>query len=108
MEQFGGLIDVALGTGNITCQDVVDQYDAIAALPALNVAGGSDTVIAAADQYRQAVGMFADGTRDMAQNCRDFLVSREPGTIPFQQWGVARVRVNEAVAVLNAAARMLQ
>ena len=108
MEQFGGLIDVALGAGTITCQDVVDQYDAIVALPTLNVTGGSDTVVAAHDQYRQAVGMFTNGARDMAQNCRDFLAGEEPGTIPFQQWGVARVRVNEAVAVLNTAARMLQ
>ena len=72
------------------------------------MAGGSDTVVAASDQYRQAVAMFATGARDMAQNCRDFLASAEPGTIPFQQWGVARLRVNEAVAVLNAAAGMLK
>ncbi len=52
--------------------------------------------------------MFMTGARDMTQNCRNFPASREPGTIPFQQWGVVRVRVNEAVGVLNAAAGMLK
>jgi hypothetical protein len=36
----------------------------------------------------------------MAQNCREFLADPKGGTIPRQQWALARLRVNEALDIL--------
>ena len=50
--------------------------------------------------YWSAVQIFVSGARDMAQNCRDHIANPSGGSIPFQQWGVARQNVNDALAVL--------
>jgi len=107
-EHFGGMIDVALGRGYVSCQEVVDRFDQLAASPTYDVTGQDSNVQAAYNQYRQAVATFTQGARDMAQNCRDFLANPRPGSIPFQQWGVARQRVNDAIGILNAAIPLIQ
>lgn len=108
IEQFGGMIDGAVNSGVISCQDVVDLYDKIAAYPTLNVTGSGDVVQNAHSSYRQAVSIFTNGAQGMTQNCRDFLVNPTPGTIPFQQWGAARQQVNTALEILNPAIRSLE
>jgi hypothetical protein len=108
LEGFGGMIDAALRLGAVDCEEVVTRYDLTVALPALDTTGAPGEAVAAHEQYRQALAIFSDGARDMTQNCRDFLANPESGTIPFQQWGLARMRVNEAVAVLNAALALLK
>jgi hypothetical protein len=108
LEHFGGMIDVALGAGRVSCQEVVDRYDALAASPTYDVSGSPDNVKGAHDQYRRAIGIFTQGAKDMAQNCRDYLANPKPGSIPFQQWGVARQSVNDAIGVMNAGLQMLQ
>lgn len=107
LEVFGGLIDVALNTGTIKAQEVVDLYDLTVAAPTYDVTWSSDSVQNAYNSYRTAVDIFAAGARDMAQNCRDFLAGGG-GTIPFQQWGVARQRVNDALDVLIPAIEILE
>ncbi|MBN1956289.1 MAG: hypothetical protein JW900_14750 [Anaerolineae bacterium] len=108
IERFGGLIDVAVRQGWIDCQDVVDSYDAIVAAPTYNVSGSSSTVQNAYASYQQAVYIFSSGAANMTQNCRDFLANPEGGSIPFQQWGVARQEVNNALNVLIAAINLLE
>ncbi|MGC9349790.1 MAG: hypothetical protein ACP5JG_16750 [Anaerolineae bacterium] len=108
LEHFGGMIDVALGAGRVDCQEVVDRYDRLAASPIYDVSSSPDDVRGAYDQYRRSIGIFTQGAKDMAQNCRDYLANPKPGGIPFQQWGVARQSVNDALDVLNPAIQMLQ
>jgi hypothetical protein len=108
MQDFGGLIDKALRDGVINCQTVVDTYDAIAGAQTYDVGGGSDVTQNAYNGYRAAVDIFATGARDMAQNCRDFLANPASGSIPFQQWGLARQSVNEAIDALHAAIQVLE
>jgi len=103
MLSFGGMIDQAIGQGFIDCQEVVNVYDAIAAAPTFNVAGTSQTTQFGYGAYRQAIDVFANGTWDMTQNCRDFLVNPSGGSIPFQQWGAARQAVNNATDILSPA-----
>jgi hypothetical protein len=103
MERLGGLIDGALSSGSIDCQDVVNTYDRVANAPTFNVAGSGAAVQNAYNNYRAAISTFANGARDMAQNCRDFLASGGGGSIPFQQWGLARQRINDALTILNPA-----
>ncbi|MEW5985585.1 MAG: hypothetical protein AB1791_03030 [Chloroflexota bacterium] len=100
IESFGGLIDVALREGFVDCQEVVDFYDGVAASPTFDVSGSSGLVQGAYGSYRAAIDIFTTGARDMTQNCRDFLANPSGGTIPFQQWGLARLKVNDALNVL--------
>lgn len=102
------MIDIAVRTRSVSCSEVVARYDAAVALPAVDVTGAPSEVVAANDKVGQAMAIFSDGARDMTQNCRDYLANPVPGTIPFLQWGLARMRVNDAVAALNEAARLLQ
>jgi hypothetical protein len=108
IEQFGGMIDVALRDGAVNCQEVVARFDHLAAAPTLDVSGGSGEVQAAYNQYRQSIAIFTQGAKDMTQNCRDFLADPGYGSIPVQQWGLARMRVNDALDVLNAAIPLLE
>ena len=99
---------VAIRTGTVSCQEVVDRFDSIVASPTYNVSGSNDNIQSAYNQYRQAISTFSQGAKDMAQNCRDYLADPRPGSIPFQQWGVARQRVNDAVTILNSAIPLVQ
>jgi serine protease Do len=108
LERAGGQIDQAVGSGTINCTDVVNTYDRIVRAPTFNTSGSSATVRNAYDSYRAAVGIFSNGAKDMAQNCRDFLANPAGGSIPFQQWGNARQSVNNALDRLNPAIQSLR
>jgi hypothetical protein len=109
MRNFAGLIDVALREGYISCQQVVDLYAKIVNAPTYDVSAGSPVVQNAYGAYRAAIDIFATGARDMNQNCSDFLASGGSGTgIPFQQWGMARDQVDEALKILDPAIESLQ
>ena len=103
MLSFGGMIDTALGSGFIDCNDVVNTYDAVANAPAFDVAGTSQLIQFGYGAYREAIQVFSTGAWDMAQNCRDFLANPSGGGIPFQQWGAARQNVNNATDILSPA-----
>ncbi len=107
MESFGGLIDVALTVGVIDCQVLVDTYDSIANTPTFDVSGQNDVMQYAYNGYRTSVQIFADGARDMTQNCREFLANPSRGGIPRQQWGPARQNVNNALDMLHPAIQSL-
>ena len=102
MEEFGGMIDIALGQGWVDCEEVVLRFDTLAAAPSLTVAAGDAAAVEGHALYRQAIGVFTAGAKDMTQNCRDLIANQGAGDIPFQQWGLARLRVNEAIELLNA------
>ena len=101
--EFGGLIDVAVNSGSIDCNIVVSLYDTIRYAPTYSTAGEGAAVVNGYNSYRAAVSIFTEGARDMTQNCRDFLESGGAGSIPFQQWGVARQQVNVALDTINPA-----
>lgn len=108
LESFGGLIDVALRQGYIDCQVEVNSYDAIVGAPTYNVSGSSESVRWAHDRYRAAIGVFSAGAADMTQNCRNYLINPQPGSIGFQQWGPARQQVNAALETLAPAIARLE
>jgi hypothetical protein len=100
MQSFGGMIDNAMRTGFVDCQKIIDTYDAVAFAPTFNV---TDPNLASAyGSYRAAIALFTDGTRDMTGNCRE-LLNGSNGSIPFQQWGLARQTVGEAGDILQPA-----
>ena len=103
MLSFGGMIDTAIGSGFIDCNEVVNTYDAVANAPTFDVSGENQLIQGGYGAYRQAVEVFASGAWDMAQNCRDFLANPSGGGIPFQQWGAARQNVNNATDILSPA-----
>ncbi len=108
IEHFGGMIDTALGTGMVSCQEVVDRFDRLAASPTYDVSSSAGEIQSAYAQYRQAVSIFIEGAKDMTHNCREFLSDPKSGTIPFQQWGLARQRINEALGILNGAIPLVE
>jgi hypothetical protein len=98
MESYGGLIDAALRGDPVPCATIVEIYDRIARAPTMTVGSNQQN---AYNSYRASLEMFLTGTRDMTQNCRDFLARGDgAGTIPFQQWGLARQKVNDALDIL--------
>lgn len=95
------MIDVAVReTGILYCQPIVDLYDAIVGAPTFDVSESDAVVQWAYDCHRQAVDIFSQGARDMTGNCRDWLADPQPGTVPFQQWGLGRQEINNALAML--------
>jgi hypothetical protein len=107
MQRMGGMIDNAVATGFINCNDVVSTYDSVAADPTFNVANSTPAVQTAHDRYRQSISIFLQGTREITDNCRG-IIGGSGGSIPFQQWGPARTAVNNALDILNPAIEQLE
>jgi hypothetical protein len=101
MEIFGGIIDVALGgSGAVDCNEVVNTYNTVAGAPKMAVPNN----LAGANQlYRQGVDNFANKSKDMFLNCKNYLANNNSGDIPYQQWGTARQGVAESVDLLRSA-----
>lgn len=109
VQSYGGIIDSAVNSGVIHCQQTVDLYDSIANSRSYDVSRADDTVKSAYTAYRRSVDIFrnGDGIVSMTNNCRNFLVDEQPGNVPFQQWGVARTEVNQVLEVLHPAIKSL-
>ncbi len=104
IDAYGGMIDGATRSGSVDCQDIVNTYDAIKNAPPYDVTNGNDLVKNAYPAYRSAIDLFTNASRDMSENCRNFLANPEQtGGIDFQQWGLARLNVGKAVAILQPA-----
>lgn len=106
LQSMGGMIDNAVNTGSVDCLDVIATYDRIVGAPFYNNLSGQD--LNAHNSYRASIDTFNNGSRDMYQNCVDFVNSGGGGSIPFQQWGTARQSVNQALDILNPAIANLE
>ena len=100
--------DIAAETRVIPCQQTVDLYDAIVNASTFSVPENDEVAQYAYNCYRQAIDIFAGGARDMTENCRAWLADPQPGIVPFQQWGLARQKVNDALSVLIPAIERLE
>jgi hypothetical protein len=99
MEIFGGIIDQATsGNGGVDCTLVVNTHDTVVNAPNLAV---SNNLAGANQLYRQGVDTFANKTKDMYLNCKNYLANNNSGDIPYQQWGTARQGVAESVDLLR-------
>lgn len=107
MQDLGGMIDAALRSGGISCQAIVDTYDSVVLAPTFDVTNENPTVQNAYAAYRAAIGVFGNGARDMAENCRTAIVENSGTTIGAQQWGLARQEVNFAVDIIHPAIQSL-
>lgn len=107
LQRYGGLIDGALRSGAIDCQDVVDTYDRVDFAPTFNVASESQLVQNAYGVYLAAIEIFTAGAWDMTNNCREYLANPQPGEIGSQQWGLARQQVNTAIDTIHPAIQSL-
>ncbi|GJM42995.1 MAG: hypothetical protein DHS20C20_32770 [Ardenticatenaceae bacterium] len=107
MQNFGGMIDTALNSGGISCVAVVETYDNIVLAPTLDVSGASPTAQGAYASYRAAIDVFGNGARDMAENCRTAITNNSGTSIGFQQWGLARQQVNDAIDIIHPAIQSL-
>ncbi len=108
MQSFGGQIDAALRGDPFSCLDSVYLYDAILSAPTMDVSSASAEVQNAYGRYRASIDIFRDGAKDMAGNCREVVDGTKQGTtIPFQQWGLARQQVDQAIGILSPAIQML-
>ncbi len=104
IDRYGGLIDGALRSGYIDCQDIVDTYDAIVNAPTYDVTNANDLVKNAYPAYRRAVEVYTAASRDMSENCRSWLADpSQGGGIDRQQWGLARAEVGTAVSIIQPA-----
>ncbi len=104
IDAYGGMIDYALREGAISCEDIVNTYDAILFAPTYDVNNANDLVKNAYPAYRAAIDVFTTGAFDMTENCRNFLA--DPGSaggIASQQWALARQEVGSAVQVIQPA-----
>lgn len=101
---YGGMIDGALRSGVISCQDIVNTYDAVKNAPTYDTTSASDLVKNAYPAYRNAIDVFVNGSRDMSENCRSFLANpSQAGGIDAQQWSLARLEVGTAVDIIQPA-----
>lgn len=104
IDAYGGMIDFALRRGSIDCQQIVNTYDAILNAPTYDVTNANDLVKNAYPAYRSAITVFTNASRDMSENCRNFLANPEQsGGIDALQWGMARLEVGTAVSIIQPA-----
>ncbi|MCC7358917.1 MAG: hypothetical protein IT317_05540 [Anaerolineales bacterium] len=101
VESIGGQIDLALQVGYIDCVQLVNSYFYITSRRELvvppNLAGPYAT-------YQSGIDKFTDRVHDINDNCVAFLADpSQAGGIPQQQWGTARLGVNESSEILRQA-----
>jgi hypothetical protein len=108
LETIGGYIDAALRGDSVPCDSTIKIYDRVANAPTFST-GGNPVTENAYNNYRNAVSLFTVGSRDLVQNCRDLIAGPdESGTIPFQQWGMSRQSVNDALDAIHVAIQILE
>jgi len=88
LRSMGGMIDAALRSGTLLCDEWVASWDVFMALPAAS----AETQIA-----RALLLEFGE----MTDNCRSFLETGGGTMIPFQQWGTIRQAINEALEAIR-------
>lgn len=88
LRSMGGMIDSALRSGILLCDEWVATWDVFMALPT----AGEET------RFARAALLEFD---EMTENCRQFLISGGGNTIPFQQWGTIRQAINTALEVIR-------
>ena len=104
VESMGNTINVAMGSGYLNCQDWVNMVISIDVTSQMDVSGHSELVQGAYQVYRQGIMIFLDGAAPMTENCTKFLTGQETkGGIGFQQWGTARIKVDEALSYIDSA-----
>lgn len=104
MQSFGGQVDAGLNGSAFYCDEAVYRYDFIGAAPTYDVSGSSPEVQTAYGQYRAGIDLFASGTWDLTNNCREFLDNPDGGgSIPWIQWSVARQNLDKAVGLVSQA-----
>ena len=103
MFNYGGQIDAALRGDGVYCDQIVGIYDTISAAPDRDVSAWTADEQNAYAIYRASMSTFLEGTWDMTNSCHDFLSGASDRDIPFQQWGLARQTVNEAVDIMHQA-----
>lgn len=99
--ELGGMLD----GGTVYCDDWLQKHDRIAGLPTYNITYANNNSKWAYDQYRSAIDTFVHSAKDMTENARVSCVSG--GSIPFQQWGLARQGINQATDILQPAIKAL-
>ncbi len=108
MDAYVRMIDGALASGIIDCEEVVERHDRVKLSRQFDVANERGEVQGAYPSYRTAVDVFVNGTRDMSENCRSFLADpTSGGGIPRQQWGLARVEASKSVDIIVPAIRLV-
>lgn len=107
LQNYGGMIDGALRSGIISCEDIVGTYDGIAGARVYDMVGTDPGLQNAHGAYRAAIDVFTQGADDMTENCREFLNGKPGGNIGFQQWSLARQEVNTAVDIIHPAIQSL-
>jgi hypothetical protein len=100
MDEFGGLLDEAARTRVLRCKPTVELYDAIVAAPTFDVAASSDTVQWAYGRYREAVDIYSDRSRGLAEQCRNWLEGDAKDVIEPVGWTRARQSVVAALELL--------
>ncbi len=88
LRSMGGMIDAALRSGTLLCDEWVASWDVFMKLPAAS----AETQIA-----RALLLEFGE----MTDNCRSFLEIGGGTMIPFQQWGTIRQAINEALEAIR-------
>ncbi len=101
LQEMGGMLD----SGILYCDDWLVKHDQVANMPTYNTAYANNTSKWAYEQYRAAINIFISSSKDMTENAR---LSCVPGsTIPFQQWGLARQGINQALDTVHPAIKAL-
>lgn len=104
VESLGNMINAAMGSGYINCQDWVNTVLRIDAASQIDVSGNNEQVQGAYQEYRRGIAILMDGVAPMTENCTKFLTGQETkGDIGFQQWGTARIKVDEALPYIDRA-----
>ena len=106
MQRFGGEID---DHPVIHAKVIVESYDAVAGAPTFDVSQCNEVVQWAYNSYRQAIGVFSEGTSGLTEHARHYLSGESSKTqVPFEQWGMARSKVNEALELLHSPIQELE
>ena len=108
LEAIGGLIDDAVRSGVIYCQQVVDLHDSITSAPGSDASGGSDVAQWASARHQQAIQVYSEGGSALAEGCDRWLKGQGKDIVATQTWTRARKSVNDALDILIPAIEKLE
>ncbi len=104
VESMANTINSAMGSGLLDCADWVNTIISIDVASQMDVSQQDARVQAAYQEYRQGITIFLDGAAPLTEHCSKFILGEDTkGGIPFQQWGTARIKVDEALPYIDRA-----
>lgn len=102
IEEIGGQIDIGLNNRELDCQLYFNYYQEAVAMATLQTHSDDPLLVWGVDKYNTAIDHIVNRGRDTYLHCQEHLLGQAANEqVASLSWSLARVGVNESIAMLD-------